>query len=54
MRQLGPVRGIAAAGALVGLLGLAACGTSAETDRRRAEPPRTVVVPTAAPTTTSP
>ena len=31
MRQLGRARGITAIGALVGLLGLAACGTSADT-----------------------
>jgi len=31
MRQLGPARAIVATGALVGLLGLAACGTSADT-----------------------
>ena len=32
MRQLGRARGITAIGALVGLLGLAACGTSADTN----------------------
>ena len=51
MRQLGRARGITATGALVGLLGLAACGTSADT--KIAAPTDTAVAATsAAPTTT--
>ena len=51
MRQLGRARGITATGALVGLLGLAACGTSADT--KIAAPTDTAVaVTSAAPTTT--
>ena len=51
MRQLGRVRGITAIGALVGLLGLAACGTSADTNV--AAPTDTAAPATsAAPTTT--
>ena len=51
MRQLGRARGITAAGALVGLLGLAACGTNA--DPKVAAPTDTAVTGTsAAPTTT--
>ena len=51
MRQLGPVRGAAAAGALVGLLGLAACGSAPGTTVAAPEAAETVVVPTE-PTTT--
>lgn len=51
MRQLGRARGITAIGALVGLLGLAACGTSADTNV--AAPTDTAApAPSAAPTTT--
>ena len=51
MRQLGRARGITAIGALVGLLGLAACGTSAGTTV--AAPAETAAAATsAAPTTT--
>jgi sortase A len=51
MRQLGRARGITAIGALVGLLGLAACGTSADTTI--AAPTGTASAATsAAPTTT--
>ena len=51
MRQLGRARGITAIGALVGLLGLAACGTSVDT--KVAAPTETAAVATsAAPTTT--
>ena len=51
MRQLGRARGITATGALVGLLGLAACGTSVDT--KVAAPTETAAVATsAAPTTT--
>ena len=51
MRQLGRARGITAIGALVGLLGLAACGTSADTNV--AAPIDTAAAATsAAPTTT--
>ena len=51
MRQLGRARGITAIGALVGLLGLAACGTSADTNV--AAPTETAAPATsAAPTTT--
>ena len=51
MRQLGRARGITAIGALVGLLGLAACGTSADTNV--AAPTDTAAPATsAAPTTT--
>ena len=51
MRQLGRARGITAIGALVGLLGLAACGTSA--DAKVAAPADTAAPATAAaPTTT--
>jgi sortase A len=51
MRQLGRARGITAIGALVGLLGLAACGTSAGTNV--AAPTDTAAAATAAaPTTT--
>ena len=51
MRQLGRARGITAIGALAGLLGLAACGTSADTNV--AAPTETAAVATsAAPTTT--
>ena len=51
MRQLGRVRGITAIGAIVGLLGLAACGTSADTNV--AAPTETAAPATsAAPTTT--
>ena len=51
MRQLGRARGITAIGALVGLLGLAACGTSADTNV--AAPTDTAAVAaSAAPTTT--
>ena len=51
MRQLGRARGITAIGALVGLLGLAACGTSAATNV--AAPTDTAAVAASAATTTT-
>jgi sortase A len=51
MRQLGRARGITAIGALVGLLGLAACGTSADTNVA-APIDRAAAATSAAPTTT--
>jgi sortase A len=52
MRQLGPARAIAAAGALVGLLGVAACGTGADTKVGAPAPSASSAASSLAPTTT--
>jgi sortase A len=52
MRHLGPARAIAAAGALVGLLGVAACGTGADTKVGAPAPSASSAASSLAPTTT--
>jgi sortase A len=52
MRQLGPARAIAAAGALVGLLGVAACGTGADTKVGAPAPSASSAASSLVPTTT--